>query len=331
MRVGLPEALLYWIYGPLWLSFFGELGAEVVLSGATNRGMLDAGVRLAVEEACLPVKVFYGHCADLAGKVDVLFVPRLVSVEPRAYICPKFMGLPDMIRLAIGDCVELLAPVIDLRCGGSLRGLALTCAATLGVRSRRLALQAWERAETAQRRAVAYWESGNLPTNRPPATFTTAGDGAPPDPTPPSSSRRLGVIGHPYNIYDRLVSMDVLRRLRGLGWTVDTPETLPAADCAAGAAGLPKELFWTLGRRAYGAAARLIERRSVEGLVHLVSFGCGPDSLVGELVARQAERHRMPFLLLTLDEHTGEAGAWTRLEAFLDMLERREVSSARPS
>ena len=30
-----------------------------------------------------------------------------------------------------------------------------------------------------------------------------------------------------------------------------------------------------------------------------------------------------PFLILKIDEHTGEAGFNTRIEAFVDMLERR--------
>ena len=63
----------------------------------------------------------------------------------------------------------------------------------------------------------------------------------------------------------------------------------------------------------------------IDGIIHLISFGCGPDSLVGELVERRAQRGRgFPFLLLTLDEHSGEAGLTTRLEAFVDTLEWRQ-------
>ena len=59
------------------------------------------------------------------------------------------------------------------------------------------------------------------------------------------------------------------------------------------------------------------------GIIHLISFGCGPDSLVGELVERRARRKGFPFLLLTLDEHSGETGLLTRLEAFVDTLQWR--------
>lgn len=100
VKVGIPRGLFYYYFFPLWCDFFHNLGAEVVLSQPTNKKILNRGVSLAVDEACLPVKLFYGHVVDLADKVDYLFLPRLVSTAQKEYICPKFMGLPDMIKAA---------------------------------------------------------------------------------------------------------------------------------------------------------------------------------------------------------------------------------------
>ena len=61
------------------------------------------------------------------------------------------------------------------------------------------------------------------------------------------------------------------------------------------------------------------ERSDVNGMIHVAAFGCGPD-LRPENFERRARAAGMPFLNLTLDEHTGEAGIITRLEAFLDMV-----------
>jgi predicted nucleotide-binding protein (sugar kinase/HSP70/actin superfamily) len=339
MRVGVPQALLFWEYAPLWLKLLGELGAETVVSGETTRGTLDAGVSRAVDEVCLPVKICYGHCVEVARQVDVVFLPRLVAVEPRAYICPKFMGLPDMVGPAVGGTGRLLSPVLDLRRGGSgLAEMAREVARALGA-GPRAARRALAVAGRAQAQAEERWEHGDLP----PAALRALGylpGGEAPAARAAGASRPagggatrgcLGVMGHPYNVYDRLVSMDLLRRLGDVGWEVATAETVAPADRAEGARQLRKELFWTLGRRVYGAAAHLMQAGRVAGLIYLVSFGCGPDSLVGELVAREAERRGAPFLLLTVDEHTGEAGAWTRVEAFLDMIEWREMRASRPS
>ena len=97
---------------PLWRTFFEKLGVQVVVSAPTNRRIVDQGLLTAVNEACLPVKVYYGHVLDLCHRgVDYIFAPRLVSVEYRGYICPKFMGIPDMLRAQIPD----LPPLIDIK------------------------------------------------------------------------------------------------------------------------------------------------------------------------------------------------------------------------
>jgi predicted nucleotide-binding protein (sugar kinase/HSP70/actin superfamily) len=41
------------------------------------------------------------------------------------------------------------------------------------------------------------------------------------------------------------------------------------------------------------------------------------------LVQRQAQKADIPFMYLTVEEHTAEAGVVTRLEAFIDMIQRR--------
>lgn len=333
MRLGIPRALLFWSYAPLWVSFFRELGVEVVVSGETTRTVLDAGVRLTVDEACLPVKVFFGHCASLVTAADLLFVPRLVSVEPGAYICPKFMGLPDMIRHAFRERIRLLSPVVDFhRTPGRLDLLASEVADALGA-PRGAAGRALRSGLAALESVERHCERGSLPPDSLAyhgLVETGEGGAGRRGPCQPSPPRRLGVLGHPYNLYDRQLSMDLLRRLKEAGWKVLTPETVPAKAREEGASELPKKLFWTLGRRVYGAAAHFTDL-PVSGLIHLVSFGCGPDSLVGELVHGLCARKGVPFLLLTLDEHTGEAGLWTRVEAFLDMVERREVTASRRS
>ncbi|MDD2554701.1 MAG: acyl-CoA dehydratase activase-related protein, partial [Desulfotomaculaceae bacterium] len=109
MKIGIPRSLLYYYYYPLWRVFFEELGAEVVLSSHSAKGILAEGLKNAVDEVCLPVKMFYGHVLDLAGKADMIFLPRIVSVEKREYICPKILGLPDMIR-----CLKNLPPLIEV-------------------------------------------------------------------------------------------------------------------------------------------------------------------------------------------------------------------------
>ena len=60
-RLGIPSALVYYEYFPMWRAFFQVLGMEVVVSPSTTRAMVTAGLQRIVAETCLPVKVCAGH------------------------------------------------------------------------------------------------------------------------------------------------------------------------------------------------------------------------------------------------------------------------------
>jgi predicted nucleotide-binding protein (sugar kinase/HSP70/actin superfamily) len=113
MKIGVPKGLFFYYYSPLWETFFQELGLDIVFSPQTTQAIVEHGVGLAVDEACLPIKAFYGHVDYLKDKVDYIFIPRFVSIAKKEYICPKFMGLPDMIRQKITDLPTIIEPVID--------------------------------------------------------------------------------------------------------------------------------------------------------------------------------------------------------------------------
>lgn len=104
IRVGIPRALFYYQYYPMWQAFFEELGAETVVSSPTNKDIFTSGNSRAVAETCLPVKVFLGHVISLVAKCDYMFIPAIRSWGKKAYNCSKFLGLPDMARALIPRC-----------------------------------------------------------------------------------------------------------------------------------------------------------------------------------------------------------------------------------
>ena len=71
-----------------------------------------------------------------------------------------------------------------------------------------------------------------------------------------------------------------------------------------------------------GAAGFYMNDPKIDGLISITAFGCGPDSIMIERMTRYAKLFKKPLLNLTIDEHTGEAGFITRLEAFTDMIFR---------
>ncbi|HHX73484.1 MAG TPA: hypothetical protein GX699_01100 [Firmicutes bacterium] len=317
VTVGIPRALLYYQYYPAWEAFFRTLGAETVLSAETSKSILDQGVRLAVEEACLPVKLFLGHVADLRDQgVDMLFIPRIVSVEAKKYHCPKFLGLPEIVRSSVPGLPEILTAEINIarkpaRTGRELRRLAA-----------RFDRRPWviDRALAAAAKAHAGYQSLLQSGCTPQEALQGSG------PAHGTGKIRVAVLGHVYNVNDRYSSHNLLARLRELEVDVITADMLPKEAVKSGSKRLQKESFWSFGHELLGAGCFLLQEKSVRGVVLVGAFGCGPDSLICEMLARYYRRYStIPVLLLTLDEHTGEAGLVTRLEAFVDMLRRREA------
>jgi predicted nucleotide-binding protein (sugar kinase/HSP70/actin superfamily) len=304
----------------MWRAFFAGVGAEVVVSRPTDKAILGQGVEAALEEVCLPVKVFFGHVLDLRGRVDLVFVPRIVSVEPRAYTCPKLLGLPDMVRAALPDLPPLLAPTVNLTRD---RRSALKAAFAVGRRFTanpvRIA-QAYRDSLAQQARFRALTQAGLTATEA-----LAALDGREQRPGDADADLTLAALGHGYTIHDRYVTMDLLRRLARLNVRVLTPEMAPEAEVRRQAARLRKPLFWTYEREIVGAAYYYADRPEVDGLINVASFECGPDSMVDELIVQHlhGQPRAVPLLHLTLDEHSGEAGLVTRLEAFTDMIRWR--------
>jgi len=329
VTVGIPRALAYYDYYSLWEVFFSSLGIKPVISPPTNQAILNEGVRRAVDGTCLPVKIFYGHVQWLieAG-VDHLFLPRIVSVAPREYICPKFMGLPDMMTAVFRAGPRAWCPTIDLnRSVEYVYGQIEELGRTLGYSSRdtHLALQEGLK---AQSQTESYLQAGYWPTQDPQCPWeqpikrdVDAQPGYEPFSFPDLC---IGLLGHSYLIYDEFANMQIVARLRAMGAEIRTVDMLSQARLEARAEQWPKRMFWTSGRRILGAASEYMEV-PVAGIVYITAFGCGTDSLTAELVERTIRRQsKIPQLILNLDEHTGEAGVVTRLEAFVDMLRWRQ-------
>lgn len=101
--IGLPRALLYYHYAPMWRALFRALGIEVVVSPPTTRETLALGGARVISEMCMPVKLYCGHVLALVDRVDRVFVPSIHHLHPGTRNCPKLVGLPDLISNVIPE------------------------------------------------------------------------------------------------------------------------------------------------------------------------------------------------------------------------------------
>ena len=61
-------------------------------------------------------------------------------------------------------------------------------------------------------------------------------------------------------------------------------------------------------------------KEDFDGVIHLLPFGCMPEITVRPILEKIHQESGIPFLSLSLDEQTAEAGIDTRLEAFIDVV-----------
>jgi len=323
LYIGIPRALFYYKYYPFWKNFFESLGYKVVLSSPTNKEIVKKGIELCVDDACLPIKVFHGHVADLIGKTDAIYIPRIISIEPKEYICPKFLGLPDMIRNSIPNLPYVIDPELNLYRGkNKILNHILQISEFLNV-SKRKAFVAYNKSLRIQRQFDSQLvEKQMIPQD---ALYNNQEISSNNSHIKNSNNLKVLLLGHNYNIYDDFISMGLIRKLQKQNINFITSEMVTKKIILEGTKKLEKDMFWTLGKQTIGTAYYFLDRKKVDGIIHVASFGCGPDSLVGELIEKRTKRdYNIPFLYLNLDEHAAETGFNTRLEAFLDVLEGRK-------
>jgi len=322
VRVGIPRALSYYQYYPGWKVFFEALGAETVVSPQTNKAIFTAGNSRAVAETCLPVKLFFGHVISLVDKCDYMFIPALRSLGRKAYYCSKFIGLPDMTRALVPGCPPILDPEIDLNKGRrSLYHAIYNLGRHFSSDKSKIkkALEQAERAHLAYRREMS--GKGITPIQALDEMHRDEDNSYLEPEISPSLS--VAVIGHQYVIYEDYINHRLISRLQAMGFRVFTPEMAEQEALDIAMTNLGGAPHWSFEADIIGAGEHYLEAK-VNGIISVAVFGCGPDSMMIDMVRHRASEFRTPFLHLSLDEHTSEGGLVTRLEAFLDMVKRRK-------
>lgn len=300
ITVGIPEGLMIVEQKQLWQDFFTRLGCRVVCSGHTTNRIMNSGIELCCNETCLPVKVFTGHAASLCEKADCVFIPRYASICPHEKSCPKFCGLPDEVRISLKNKIKPLEVDIDFnRDAQKTKNSLVELDEELGLPPK-----------TAEN-AFADTVNNKLAAEVSPHCSSAKGQGTP----------VIAVLGHPYMIFDRLLSMNLIGKLQAAGYRVMTPYDVKRSVRRQNAPLFLSNSFFETGLDILGGAQALAGLPELVGMVYLSPFACGIDSLVLEIIEHKIRNgRRIPFLKITIDEHSGEAGFDTRIEAFLDML-----------
>jgi len=319
MRIGIPRAMGYYYYYPFYKQFLESLGAEVVLSPPTNQKTLDSLTDCPTDEPCISVKLTFPHVRQLIEKgVDGIFLPMLISGRKDSYFCPKHIGLPAMIKNSFKLADEfLLTPRLDMH-HTTDKGLSsfIKEAKKIGATSAQVR-NAFQKA----------WEKQNLFHNitssqqisTPEAFKVLEGKEVTPQ-FNHKSGIKVGIVAHSYTLYD-YIGYDLVPRLREYG-AVYTPEMVSPQEAIRQVENsiYDGEKLWSFELQLVGSALYWLRNKMVDKLILLGPFECGPEAIIENFLEEESNRWGVPFLILTVDEQTGEAGLMTRIEAFMDTM-----------
>lgn len=329
-RVGIPRALIYYKFAAMWETFFTQLGATVVVSPETTKKVREVAIELAPDEDCYSTKIFHGHLMELKDKVDYLFVPRFGSKHKTDVGCPKFIGLADVLRSIYPDLPKLIAPHYNKAKYGHGKfdffkevlkvGFIFTKNPFRIIKAMRKALEAdkeYKKKLIIDMDTLHLWEQSAIIINDLPDEILG------------EKTLKIALVGHSYVINDSFCSLEIRKKLQSFGVDIITSEQMPRELIDEQLDILENRLYFEFEREILGTIMYFLEKGSVDGIIHLMIFSCGPDSLAGELATRFARKKQdIPLLQLVLDDLTAEAGMKTRIEAFIDMLRRRKEKHA---
>ncbi len=307
IKIGILRSLYFYDQFPFWLTYFDDLGFQVVLSDETNRRIIVNGVESRVAEPCFPVTVAHGHFQDLVEKgADFIFVPNVVDAETQftetnSFFCPWGQTLCFVLKstpkfMPFRD--KIFSPNIRYRQGKeAVKRQFHSLAKQLQI-SPKKSDQAIEHAYQAQQDfQMKLKEAGKEAVLK----------------LLDKNEKAIILLGRPYNLYDKIVNLNIpdkLRRYYGINvipidfLDIDSINTLDIND----------NMYWNYGRKII-QAARWSSQYPNFHLIYITNFKCGPDSYIKHYVREAAQK---PYLTIQFDEHGNDAGIITRCEAYLD-------------
>jgi Uncharacterized protein conserved in bacteria len=252
----------------------------------------------------------------------------MVSVEANTYSCPKFLGIPESLLPAVPPGIPVLTVTVNWRKG---KRQVLKDLQVLGLqlgKGRADIRKAFTLGQEWQKRYQDSNGSGwDFEKNLPQIESTAKRIASSQKDTVPLNEPgrlRIALVGHSYLTQEPYANLNLLRRLRKKA-EVELVQNVNLEEVNNHLSGLRKKIFWNHAKQIFGAGKKFITDPDIDGIIYLSCFGCGTDSIVQGLLASSARETHKPYMMITLDEHSGEAGLVTRLEAFLDMVERRKV------
>ncbi|MFW9903641.1 MAG: acyl-CoA dehydratase activase [Candidatus Thorarchaeota archaeon] len=296
--IGIPRAMMTHSLFPLFNTFFRELGFKVVLSDISPKGS-----EITDSTFCYPTEIAHGAVFDLINNknLNLIFVPHIQKMpsykkkDDHTHLCYFNQGFPYIAQQKFEDSdVVFLTPILDFSKGyNSATGL-ISLYKELNVTK--------SEAQSAYTKAVIQQQDieNELQKMGMQALENVL-----------NNPNDLGVIlvGRSYNAFPPETSMNISRKLTSHGITVIPFDCLTRYD--------DEENYWYFSNLIMNAATLSSEHTNIF-ILYISNFSCVVDAFTQYFLNEVL--HEKPFLLLEIDSHTADAGIFTRIEAFIEII-----------
>lgn len=297
ITIGIPKALLYYKYKDLWISFFENLGCEIIISPNTNKQILEDGIKFSMDESCLAMKIYMGHVYYLIDKCDYILVPRLKCVKKHEKLCTNFSALYDLIHNVFDK--NLIHYNLDVDKKEDELYAFTTMGLSLGFPYRKIISaykEAKEKEKLLNERRISKQKSLIASSNK----------------------IKILLAGHPYNLYDEYIGKQIERILEKSNIDIIYSDNYDQKYLETEVKQIAPHNYWTYNKEIIASIVHYQD--VVDGIILVTSFPCGPDSLSNEMILRSV---KIPITNLVMDEADANTGLLTRVESFIDILEER--------
>jgi len=143
----------------------------------------------------------------------------------------------------------------------------------------------------------------------------------------PDKPIRIGIIGEIYIVVEPFSNCNMEKWLAEHGVEIIRPFDLSqmavaiftVADQVKNSGGY---VDYNIGSTANDAIAQAYQmlQDDIDGIIHVKPSSCSPEITAMSILQNMSKDYNVPFMYMTFDTETSEAGVHTRLEAFHDMI-----------
>ncbi len=304
-KVGFNRSLTIHKLLPFYSRFFAELGYEIVLPDNPD----ETGIQQQSAAFCYPVEVSHGFMHNLLTEqdFDYIFLPHVKGLHvenspDESIICPMAQGEPFYLS-ATWPRLEndrVLSPTLDFKEGfENVKGKFIEIGKSLGAKEENI-IKAFKKGVSSQQ------EFENKLKNIGQSVLERLENN--------ENEIATVIFGRPYNAFASETNMGIPHKFASQGELVLPFDMLPIEDEE-----ISQNMYWSMGQMIM-KGARFVSRHNQLFGTYITNFSCGPDAFLVSYF-RQINGNK-PSLTLELDSHTADVGVNTRIEAFLDVIDR---------